>query len=86
MSRPSDSPALEPKARLDICSAVCPMTFVLTKAALDDLEEGEILAVRLNDGEPAENMPRSLKDEGHQVLKLRDNHDGTFELLVRRGS
>jgi TusA-related sulfurtransferase len=62
------------------------MTFVLTKAALDDLEEGEILAVRLNDGEPAENMPRSLKDEGHQVLKLRDNHDGTFELLVRRGS
>lgn len=71
---------------VDITDVVCPVTFVKTKVALEELEEGEILQVHLNDGEPVQNVPRSVKDEGHQVLKLQDNGDGTYELYVRKGA
>lgn len=71
---------------VDITDVVCPVTFVKTKVALEELEEGEILQVHLNDGEAVQNVPRSVKDEGHKVLKLQDNGDGTYELYVRKGA
>ncbi|MDR1577427.1 MAG: sulfurtransferase TusA family protein [Deltaproteobacteria bacterium] len=73
-------------ASLDITDVVCPMTLVKTQVTLADLPEGAILAIRLNEGEPAENLPRSLKDAGHQVLKTRDNGDGSLQLLVQKGA
>lgn len=69
---------------VDITDKVCPLTFVKAKVAIDELEDGEVLAVRMNDGEPVQNVPRSFKEDGHQVLKLYDNEDGTFTLLVRK--
>jgi TusA-related sulfurtransferase len=69
---------------VDITDVVCPVTFVKAKVALDELEDGQVLSIRLNDGEPVENVPRSLKDEGHRVLRLSDNGDGTYELIVRK--
>ena len=73
-------------ATVDITDVVCPVTFVKAKVALEELEPGLVLAIRLNDGEPVQNVPRSLKDEGHQVLKLADNGDSTYDLLVRKGA
>ena len=70
--------------RIDITDVVCPVTFVKTKVALEELEEGQILQVHLNDGEPVMNVPRSVKDEGHRILKLSDNEDGTYELYVEK--
>jgi tRNA 2-thiouridine synthesizing protein A len=69
---------------VDITDVVCPVTFVKTKVALDELEEGQILSIRLNDGEPVQNVPRSVKEEGHQILKLYDNNDGTYTLIVQK--
>ena len=63
---------------------MCPLTFVKAKVAIDELVDGQVLAVRMNDGEPVQNVPRSLKEEGHQILKLYDNEDGTYTLLVRK--
>ena len=60
---------------VDITDKVCPLTFVKAKVAIEELEDGEILAVRMNDGEPVQNVPRSMKEEGHKVLKLTDNED-----------
>ena len=54
---------------VDITDVVCPVTFVKAKVALEELDEGQILAIKLNDGEPVKNVPRSIKEEGHQVLK-----------------
>ena len=70
---------------VDITDVNCSVTFVKTKVALEEIEVGEILQVHLNDGEPVQNVPRSLKDEGHKVLKLEDNGDGTYELYVEKG-
>ena len=69
---------------IDITDVKCPTTFVKAKVALEELDEGQILAVRLNDGEPVQNVPRSLKEEGHEILKLDDNQDGTFTLIVKK--
>lgn len=55
---------------VDITDKVCPLTFVKAKVAIDELEDGEVIAIRMNDGEPVQNVPRSIKEEGHQVLKL----------------
>ena len=69
---------------VDITDVVCPTTFVKAKVVLEELEDGEILSVRMTDGEPVQNVPRSIKEEGHQILKLIDNSDGTYDLIVKK--
>ena len=69
---------------VDITDVVCPVTFVKAKVALEELDDGQILAVRMNNGEPVQNVPRSMKEEGHKVLKLIDNEDGTYTMYVRK--
>jgi TusA-related sulfurtransferase len=71
-------------AVVDITDVVCPETFVKAKATLEELDEGQILSIKMNDGDPVQNVPRSIKVEGHQVLKLLDNLDGTYNLIVRK--
>lgn len=69
---------------VDITDQVCPLTFVKAKVAIEEIDDGEILAIRMNDGEPVQNVPRSFKEEGHKVLKLLDNEDATYTLLVKK--
>lgn len=69
---------------VDITDVVCPVTFVKAKVALEELDDGQILSIRMNDGEPVQNVPRSIKEEGHQILKLDDNEDGTYTLYVKK--
>jgi len=69
---------------IDITDVVCPVTFVKAKVALEELEDGQVLSIRLNDGEPVQNVPRSIKEEGHQILKLIDNGNGTYNLIVKK--
>lgn len=70
--------------KIDITDVVCPMTFVKAKAAIDELEIGQILEVIMNDGEPTENVPRSMKEEGQQVLKLEKMQEGTYRMFVKK--
>ena len=57
---------------------------VKAKVALEEMDEGQVLAVKMNDGEPVQNVPRSIKEEGHQILKLNTNDDGTYTLFVKK--
>ena len=70
--------------QVDITDKVCPLTFVKAKVAIDELDDGEVIAIRMNDGEPVQNVPRSVKEEGHQILKLTDNGDDTYTLIVKK--
>ncbi|MBR4515030.1 MAG: sulfurtransferase TusA family protein [Lachnospiraceae bacterium] len=69
---------------IDITDVTCPITFVKTKVALEEMDEGQILQVHIADGEPIQNVPRSIKEEGHEVLKIDDNGDGTFEMYIKK--
>lgn len=70
--------------RLDLRGTVCPMNFVKTKLALEEMETGEVLEVVLDTGEPIRNVPRSLKEEGHKILRVTRLED-TFAVLVEKG-
>lgn len=70
---------------IDITAEVCPMTYVRTKLALEEMAPGELLRVRLGGGEPLDNVPRTLQENGHEVLALTETSAGVFELLVRKG-
>ena len=52
----------------DFRGVACPMNFVKTKIALSTLKTSDILEILLDDGEPIENVPGSIKSEGHKVL------------------
>ena len=69
---------------VDITDKVCPLTFVMAIVAIDELDDGEVIVIRMNDGEPVQNVPRSIKEEGHQILKLVNNEDGTYNLIVKK--
>ena len=81
----SDALLREPDARVDVTTVVCPITFVKTKVALEELEDGQVLEVRLNDGEPIQNVPQSLKAEGHKVIGVNKTEDGAYLLRVVKG-
>jgi TusA-related sulfurtransferase len=78
------STVLEYDDLVDITDKVCPLTFVTAKVAIEELDDGQVLAIRMNDGEPVQNVPRSFKEDGHQILKLNDNEDGTYTLFVKK--
>lgn len=60
----------------DFRGVACPMNFVKTKIELATLKSGDILEIFLDDGEPIENVPGSIKSEGHLILtqKQIDNY------------
>ena len=70
---------------LDITDQVCPMTFVRTKLTLEKMAGGAVLEVRLRAGEPLENVPRSTREMGHDVLSLEPESAGgdIYRLLIR---
>jgi TusA-related sulfurtransferase len=69
---------------LDITSEVCPMTFVRTKLALERLAIGEILRIRLRDGEPKRNVPHAVRDHGHEIISLSPVANDLYELTIRK--
>jgi tRNA 2-thiouridine synthesizing protein A len=75
---------IEADLELDITAEVCPMTFVRTKLALEQMVVGQIVNIRLRDGEPRHNVPRAVRDHGHEILSLSPLDGGMFELRVRK--
>ena len=59
------------------------MTFVRTRLALDRMAPGQILLVRLRGEEPLRNVPRTAREQGHEVLSLDTDADGVATLLLR---
>jgi len=70
---------------IDITAETCPMTFVRTRLALDTIQPGEILLVRLQGADPLANVPRAAADQGHEPLDLLEQADGTWLLVIQKG-
>jgi TusA-related sulfurtransferase len=74
---------------LDITEEVCPMTFVKTKLLIEQMQPGQVAEVRLRGKEPLENVPRSVKDYGHDIISLKienSNHsmDSIHRLTIKK--
>jgi len=68
---------------LDLRGVICPYNFVKTKLKLETMEPGQTLAVILDDGDPIHNVPRSVSDDGHTVLR-QERWAEAFRVLIRR--
>jgi len=71
-----------PALKLDLLGVACPMNYVRTKLQLEEMEPGQILEVLLDAGEPAENVPRSVKSDGYRVLSLGQEAGGHYRLVI----
>lgn len=77
-----------PRARVDLRSYACPITYVKTRIALDRLAPGDVLEVWLAAGEAAASVPRSAEEDGHRVVgvePLFDEEPAFRVLLEKRG-
>ena len=72
------------KQKIDLHGVICPMNFVKTKLALEELNPGDYLEVILDEGDAILNVPRSLKDDGHTVV-LVEHLGETFRVVVKKG-
>ena len=68
---------------LDITADVCPLTFVKTKLLIERMSSGQTAEIRLNAGEPLENVPRAVEEHGHTVLSLGPETEGGAVYLLR---
>ena len=74
---------LKADEELDLRGVICPYNFVKTKLKLETMHSGQILAVILDDGDPIRNVPRSVSDDGHQVL-TQEPHDQAHRVMIRK--
>ena len=65
---------------LDLTGVMCPLNWVNAKLALEELDPGDELTLLLDPGEPIESVPRSAREDGHEVRV-----DGTSVTIVKRG-
>ncbi len=79
-------PSADPIADLaiDITGEICPMTFVRTRLALDQMQAGQILRVDLRGEEPLRNVPRAAEALGHAIIAEQTSAAGITTLLIRK--
>jgi TusA-related sulfurtransferase len=68
---------------LDLRGVICPYNFVKTKLKLESLETGAQLRVLLDAGEPIRNVPQSIINEGHQILK-QEKIDHYYQVVIQK--
>jgi len=67
----------------DFRGVACPMNFVKTKIELSSLKSGDLLEIWLDDGQPIQNVPGSVRNEGHEVVSV--VQDGIFwKVLIKK--
>lgn len=68
---------------LDLRNVLCPINFVKTKLALESMEKGQVLEVVIDDGEPIQNVPKSIKEEGHKIVEVKKEGE-YFRLKIEK--
>ena len=68
---------------VDLTREVCPMTYVRLRLAIEDLPSGSLVEVLLDGDEPLKNVPRTAREEGHEVVSLEPLPSGGHRLLLR---
>ena len=71
------------KQSIDLLGVKCPFNYVKTKIKLETMAPGSVLEVLLDAGEPSENVPRSIKNDGHKVVSLKEEN-GHYKLTVEK--
>ena len=91
-SRPAPKPRVVKKAKpveeitdsLDLKGVACPFNYVQAKVRLETMEIGQLLEITIDDGEPIENVPKSLTNDGHNILDTKKIGEH-YRLTIKKG-
>jgi tRNA 2-thiouridine synthesizing protein A len=69
---------------LNLQGEVCPYTFVKSKLALEIMQPGQVLRVIVDNDESAANVPRSMQNEGHDIIGVTKLNQKEWQIVVRK--
>jgi TusA-related sulfurtransferase len=75
-----------PRKKLDLTGVPCPANATRALMKLELMDEGELLVLVVDEGEPLENVPEALEDEGHEIIDRQPAGPATWRLTVRRSA
>jgi TusA-related sulfurtransferase len=73
----------QPHEILDLKGVPCPQNSARTLLKLAGMDEGSVLMIIIDDGEPYENVPESLENEGYKILKIVQSDSGHWHLYIK---
>jgi sulfite reductase (ferredoxin) len=70
---------------MDLKGVACPYNYVQTKIRLEQMNLGELLEITIDDGEPIQNVPVSLTNDGHKIVDTKkiDQRYSPFRIVRR---
>ncbi len=74
---------LQINKELNLKGKVCPYTFIETMLTLEEMKSGEILQVIVDYPPAACDVPRSLQNEGYEVLSVQKTNETDWTIIVR---
>ncbi len=83
MSEANDVPVADKEINLK--GEVCPYTFVRSKLAIEDMSPGQVLRVIVDYEPSTKNVPRSMENEGHEILDVGGLNDSDWQIIIRKG-
>jgi tRNA 2-thiouridine synthesizing protein A len=72
----------EGKYLLDVRGYTCPYPVIYTRKALTKLSSGNTLEVLTDNPPSCENVPRAVKEDGHEVLSVENIGRGVWRITI----
>lgn len=69
---------------INLKGEVCPYTFVKSFLALEEMEGGQVLRVIVDYPPSVENVPRSLSNEGHEIVEVAQINDTDWAITIKK--
>lgn len=70
---------------INLKGEVCPYTFVKSKLAIEEMSPGQVLRVVVDHAPATRNVPRSMENEGNEVLDVSRLDDSDWQIVIRKG-
>jgi len=77
--------SITPNRIIDIGNAVCPLPVILTKKALDEIADGQIIKVKSRNSNAKKDIAIWAKRTGNKLLSIWEDNNG-FELMIKKQS
>ncbi len=77
-------PVVEITDSLDLKGVACPFNYVQAKVRLETMDTGQLLEITIDDGEPFENVPKSLTNDGHDIVDTKKIGQH-YRLTIKKG-
>lgn len=69
---------------LNLKGEVCPYTFIKSKLAMEEMEVGQVLQVVVDHLPAVENVPRSMENEGQEILRVAQVNPTDWEIVIKK--